>query len=88
MYRLGIEAILGIQREGEALRIEPRIPADWNGYAVRYRFGDTFYEIQVENPEHVQQGVSEIVLDGRSLSEGLVPLEDGGGTHDVRVVMG
>jgi len=88
MYRLGIEAILGIQREGEALRIDPRIPADWDGYAVRYRFGEASYEIQVENPEHVQQGVSEIVLDGQASFDGLVPLEDDGGTHDVRVVMG
>jgi cellobiose phosphorylase len=88
MYRLGLEAILGIRREGEALCIDPRIPADWDGYAVRYRFGETSYQIRVANPEHVQQRVSEVVLDGQSLFGGLVPLQDDGGAHDVRVVMG
>jgi cyclic beta-1,2-glucan synthetase len=88
MYRLGLEAILGIQREGEALRIDPHIPSDWDGYVVRYRFRGSTYRIQIENPQHAQQGVKETVLDGEALAEGLVPLVDDGGTHAVRVVMG
>ena len=47
MYRLGIEAILGITREGEHLRINPCIPQHWPGFTVNYRFGTAMYEIKV-----------------------------------------
>jgi len=37
MYRLGLEAILGLRRVGEALHIDPCIPRDWSGYELTYR---------------------------------------------------
>lgn len=33
---LGLAGILGLHREGAALRIEPHIPAGWPGYEVTY----------------------------------------------------
>ena len=39
MYRLGLEGILGLQRRGAGLIIEPHIPAGWPGYEVTYRYG-------------------------------------------------
>ena len=59
MYRLGIEAILGISREGNALKINPCIPKDWPGFKVDYRFGTAYYKISVENPEGVNRGTSQ-----------------------------
>ena len=40
MYRLGIEAILGITRMGAVLNINPCIPRFWPGFKVNYRFGN------------------------------------------------
>ena len=37
MYRLGIEAILGLQRTGQELRLDPCIPKQWTGYTMTYR---------------------------------------------------
>ena len=56
MYRLGLEAILGITRVGNALKINPCIPRDWPGFKVDYRFGNTHYKISVENPHKVNRG--------------------------------
>ncbi|MDP1545527.1 MAG: glucoamylase family protein [Anaerolineales bacterium] len=88
MYRLGIEAILGITRVGNALKINPCIPHDWTGFKVDYRFGNTHYKINVENPHNVNVGIREIVLDGVSLSAGIIPLADDALPHEARVVMG
>jgi cellobiose phosphorylase len=88
MYRLGIEAILGLRRAGETLRIDPRISSNWESFQVDYRFGDARYRIQVENPDAVEQGVQKVVLDGENLSDGVIPLRSDGQDHDVRVVMG
>jgi cyclic beta-1,2-glucan synthetase len=88
MYRLGIEVILGVKKVGPALEFDPCIPRNWPGYKVNYRFGRTQYKIEVQNPHYVNRGIQQILLDGKLVSNNLVPLQDDGGPHEVRVVMG
>jgi len=88
MYRLGLEAILGLTRMGENLHIAPCIPKDWPGYEIKYQNGDTTYRISVRNPSGVNQGVKRVVLDGEVLPGADIPLLQGGGTHHVQVEMG
>ena len=88
MYRLGVEAILGLTRRGDTLKIDPCIPGNWPGFQLTYRFGRTSYLVHVENPEGVNRGVRQVVLDGMPLPDGPIPLSDDGRQHEVRVVMG
>jgi cyclic beta-1,2-glucan synthetase len=89
MYRLGIEAILGITRAGNSLTINPCIPRDWPGFKVDYRFGTTLYKISVENPQNINQGIRQVLLDENLLPGNRIPLtEETGQVHEVRVVMG
>ncbi len=88
MYRLGIEAILGISRAGNSLNINPCIPHDWPGFKVVYRFGATHYKVNIENPSNVNRGVLQVILDGVPFLDGIIPLIDDGLPHKVRVVMG
>jgi cyclic beta-1,2-glucan synthetase len=88
MYRVGVEAILGVQRNGDRLRIEPCIPRGWPGYELIYRFGQTGYQIRVDNPDRVSWGVREVTLDGERLPDGNIPLVDDGESHEVHVRMG
>jgi len=88
MYRLGLEAILGITRTGNALKITPCIPRDWPGFKVDYRFGTTYYKISVENPDGVNEGIQQVLLDGNPLSDKLIPLVDDGQQHAAHIVMG
>jgi cyclic beta-1,2-glucan synthetase len=88
MYRLGLEAILGVQREGDRLCLNPCIPADWPGYEVTYHFGASRYEIHVRNPAGVEHGVRHLRLDGRLLPDGSIPLIDDGQTHEVELELG
>ena len=37
MYRVGVEAMLGITLQRGALRIDPCIPRAWKGYEVTFR---------------------------------------------------
>jgi cyclic beta-1,2-glucan synthetase len=87
MYRLGIEAILGFTRLGNTLKIDPCIPGNWPGFQLTYRFGRTPYLIHVENPDGVNRGVKQIMLDGVSLLGKRIPLTDDGLQHEVRVLM-
>jgi cyclic beta-1,2-glucan synthetase len=88
LYRLGIEAILGISREGNILCIDPCIPGNWPGYDVSYRFGETTYKIHVDNSQGVNQGVRQILFDEIIISNNRLALIDDGKLHDIQVVLG
>jgi cyclic beta-1,2-glucan synthetase len=88
MYRLGLEAILGVQRKGNRLQIDPCIPRTWASYQVTYRVGDATLRIRVANPAGVSRGVRQIHLDGDLLDSNEIPLPDDGREHQVDVVLG
>ena len=89
LYRLGLEWILGFQKRGSALRVDPCIPKGWKHFEIAYRHGDTPYRITVDNPRGVCRGVSRLSLDGTPLhGDALVPLVDDGREHQVAVVLG
>ncbi|SMQ61055.1 Cellobiose phosphorylase [Bacillus sp. OV166] len=48
-YQAGIEWILGIRRRETRLYLNPRIPSEWPGFSITYRFGNTRYHINVKN---------------------------------------
>jgi cyclic beta-1,2-glucan synthetase len=58
------------------------------GFKVDYRFGTAHYKISVENPESINRGIRQILLDGNRLSKKLIPLVDDGQQHKVHVLMG
>ncbi len=89
LYRLGLEWILGFQKRGSSLRIDPCIPKEWERFEITYRHGDTLYRIAVENPKGVCRGVSRLSLDGTALpAEARVPLANDAREHQVHVVLG
>jgi cyclic beta-1,2-glucan synthetase len=88
MYRLGVEAILGVRRTGKSLRIDPCIPKSWPNYQVSYRDKKTSWQIRVDNPRGVNRGVRSVTLDGQALPGNEIPLSDDGGHHRVHVEMG
>jgi cyclic beta-1,2-glucan synthetase len=88
MYRLGLEGFLGLKKRGTRLELDPHIPRDWPGFQFTYRFGSVTYEFLVQNPSHVNQGVQQISLNGRTLPDKVIPLSQDGCKHTVLVVMG
>ncbi|MDY6326883.1 MAG: hypothetical protein SPL47_06160, partial [Bacteroidales bacterium] len=45
-YKTGVENILGLSQQGDTLVVEPRVPTDWPGFTVRYRYGASVYVIK------------------------------------------
>jgi cyclic beta-1,2-glucan synthetase len=87
MYRLGLEGILGIQRQGHVIRVDPCIPRSWREYEVTYRAGDRVFDIHVENPTGACRGVAQLWLDDQLQVSNAFPLDGAPGCHRVRVVM-
>ncbi len=88
MYRLGLEAILGVQRQGNKLCINPCIPGNWPAFEFTYRADSTEYHVVVDNPDGVSRGVRQITLDSAILTGLELPLAADHQQHEVRVLMG
>lgn len=88
MYRVGVEAILGITLRRGALHIDPCIPRAWPAYEVTFRRAQTVYRIVVENPSGVNRGVRRLEVDGVDRTGHDIPIGDDGAEHAVRVVLG
>jgi len=88
MFRVGIEGIAGLCKRGDALLLNPCIPAAWDGFTLTYRHGRTTYVIRVNNASHVERGVRLVQVDGMTQADGRIPLTDDGVTHHVTVEMG
>ena len=88
MYRLGLEAILGFKKQENTLIIDPVIPPEWNGFEIRYQFGESVYLIKVRNPDHVARNVMQVTLDEVLIETRTVLLVDDKKQHNVEVIMG
>lgn len=72
MYQAGTQYILGIRPVYDGLMIDPCLPETWDGFtAVRY-FRGVRYEIKVENPQHINQGVRQMTVNGQLVSGNVV----------------
>jgi cyclic beta-1,2-glucan synthetase len=89
LWRLGVEAILGLQRADGGLRIEPCIPPSWDGFEAWVSIGRQRVHIVVENPDRLATGVACMTLDGVPLESNRIQLEPGeSGVSEVRVCLG
>ncbi|MBI4928222.1 MAG: glycosyl transferase [Anaerolineae bacterium] len=79
--------IVGLRPELDGLRVDPCIPAEWDGFSAVRRFRGTEYHIAASNPRHVCKGVVRMTLDGKELEGNLLPALDGG-VHQVTVELG
>ncbi|NBC46781.1 MAG: cyclic beta 1-2 glucan synthetase [Gammaproteobacteria bacterium] len=88
MYRLILESLLGLRLEGETLRIEPCLPADWDGFRLHYRYRETPYRIAVSQVRVLEGGdslVTQLTLDGVELEGSVIPMVDDRQEHLVQV---
>ena len=86
-YRLIMESLLGLKREGNCLRVLPCIPGEWDHYSINYRFGTAIYRIKVmQIPASDSNGVLDhVALDGIIQQDQCINLVDDGKEHWVEV---
>jgi cyclic beta-1,2-glucan synthetase len=64
LWRLGVEAILGLRREGGHLSVNPCIPPTWKGFEAWISVDGIEVHVTVENLEGYSTGVATATLDG------------------------
>ncbi len=85
MYRLLIEDLLGVNLEGDRLRLAPRLPSAWTTFKVHYRYRQTVYHITVTRLAADAAAGLRLSLDGDELPGDTLPLLDDRLEHAVEV---
>ncbi len=88
LYRVALESILGFRLRGDSLEIAPCVPKSWTDWELVYRHKSSTYRIGVTNPDGLERGVREVIVDGQAVQGRTIALVDDGGEHQVHVVMG
>lgn len=80
--------ILGIKPDFDGLRIDPCIPASWDGYTIERQYRGAWYRVEVTNPKHVCKGVRCVSVDGTEIKGNVLPVFQDGKVHEVCVELG
>jgi len=85
MYRLLIETLLGVNLEGDRLRLAPRLPKSWKTYKIHYRYRQTVYHITITRLAAAAADANQFTLDGQEMSGPSIPLQDDQQEHFVEM---
>jgi cellobiose phosphorylase len=85
MYRLLMETLLGVNLEGDQLRLTPRLPKSWPSCKIHYRFRQTVYHITITRLISDAPGADQLFLDGKELAAETIPLVDDRREHSVEL---
>jgi cellobiose phosphorylase len=87
MYRLLLETLLGVDLQGDRLRIAPNLPETWPSFKIHYRYRQTVYHITVTRLATKLSDTPDGMMDGKNLTGNTIPLTDDRREHfvDIRV---
>ena len=85
-YLAGIQYILGLNIYHNAMSFNPCIPKDWKEFELKYKFGESIYNIKVKNPNRRNSGVSKVTLDGVEIENKII-LDGSGKIFNIEVEM-
>jgi cyclic beta-1,2-glucan synthetase len=88
MYRLLLETLLGVNLEGDQLRLTPSMPRNWSTFTVHYCYRQTRYHIRVTRLPGAPSGGSRLSLDGQALAGDSISLLDDHRDHSVEMQIG
>ena len=80
--------ILGIQPQFDGLAIDPCIPKEFSAFQVKRHFRGADYEIDVQNPEHVEKGIRSLIVDGKEIEGHVIPFDPEKKEYRVTAIMG
>jgi cyclic beta-1,2-glucan synthetase len=92
MYKVGLEDILGFNKNEDILTIDPCIPNNWSQYTIVYKHSRTTFNITIKNPNNCSSGVKSLSINGIDIPDKKIDLKtyEGDQSHEcnVEVVIG
>ena len=83
-----VEGILGMRPNADGLTVSPSIPSDWKSYTVNKKFRGKMLNMTFNNPNGVESGVKEIILNGEKLDGNFIPADKLADENEITVTLG
>ncbi len=83
-----VEGICGMRPDIKGLEISPSIPSEWDSFRIEKNFRGRKLNITVDNSAHVESGVKEIVLNGKTLENNYIPADSLEDVNEIKVILG
>ncbi|MBN2780859.1 MAG: glycosyl transferase family 36, partial [Candidatus Marinimicrobia bacterium] len=89
MHYIGLSFLLGIRADYRGLIIDPKIPSAWDGFHVKRLFRGKTLNILVDNPEHLNSGVSSMLVNGKNIDGNYLDVNKfNAATLDINITLG
>lgn len=86
MYIAGVKYILGLNIEKGYMSFKPSIPNDWKFYEIKYKHGETMYNIKINNISgRIGNGARCVKVNGKIMENGNIKLENNAGIIEIDV---
>lgn len=85
-YYAATQYILGIRPGYDALEVDPCVPSDWREFEVTRVWRGATYHIHVSNPDGVEKGVKQILINGKRADA--LPALERGSVCTAEIIMG
>lgn len=83
-----VEGICGMRTELNGLRIDPSIPAAWDGFKIHKAFRGKKLNINIQNPKHVQCGVKAMTVNGKQIEGNFLPADQLAAVNEIEISLG
>ncbi|MBC7382340.1 MAG: cyclic beta 1-2 glucan synthetase, partial [Bacteroidia bacterium] len=83
LYRFIVESFLGLQQEGDKLKLRPCVPKEWASFKIHYRYKNTVYHIVVIQKNSAAEMI--VTVDGVVQEDRMIALAGDGVEHNVQV---
>lgn len=83
-----VEGICGMRPDADGLKIDPAIPAEWNGFKIEKNFRGKKLNITIDNSAHVESGVKELILNGNTLEGNYISADKLAEVNEIKVILG
>ena len=87
MYIAGIKYILGLNIENGYMSFSPSISSSWKEYNIKYKFGESIYNIKVNNLNGKNTGIEKVYINGNVINNNKIKLDGSGKLYEVEVYM-
>lgn len=87
MYEAGIKYLLGLHIKNGYLSIQPCIPNEWKEYSIKYKHGNSVYNIHVSNPNGKNNTVESFKLNGQEIPDKKIKINFEDGIYDIKIIM-
>lgn len=74
IFRVVFEEILGVQRRGHTLTLNPCIPPSWPGFELEWQVGGCTIQLRVTNPQGVERGIRRCLRNGEVCPPEEIPI--------------